>query len=578
MVFVSFRTRFVVAAIAGLLALSAGLSLAAQTAAPASSPTAVPASSSQASQASQPGPDQPKPVDKKRLKEQRKNWQGENQIYKKWLQQEVSYIITPEEEAAFKQLATDEERDNFIEQFWLRRDPTPDTVENEFKEEHYRRIQYANERFAAGVPGWKTDRGMIYIKFGKPDEIESHPMGGPYQRPAEEGGGSTSTYPFEVWRYRYIPGIAQEVLIEFVDECGCGAYQMTADRSKKDALKNVPNAGLTTYEEMGVANKADRFRGFEQLGAGPFNQNQESKQFDRLEQFYKLYRPPEIKFHDLEAVVTSKVRYNMLPFEVRADFVKMGDMVLVPITIQMHNKDVTWQAKDGVQRMVVNIYAKITTMTGRIAQTFEETVSDAVPADMLPRVVDGNHLYWKAVPLLPGRYRMDVVLKDVNGDRIGTYSHVLPVPMFNDTLASSTLILADSMEKVPSSSVGAGNFVLGDTKVRPRVELDPTKPTVFKRGQRLNFWMQVYNLTIDDKTQKPSALVDYEIVNVADNRPVLQRQESTDTMGNVRDQITLAKSVPLSNLAPGTYRVTVKVKDNVSQQIISPSASFVVEQ
>src|SRR5437588_749921 len=223
MLFVSFRTRFVVAAIAGLLALSAGLSLAAQTAAPASSPTAVPASSSQASQASQPGPDQPKPVDKKRLKEQRKNWQGENQIYKKWLQQEVSYIITPEEEAAFKQLATDEERDNFIEQFWLRRDPTPDTVENEFKEEHYRRIQYANERFAAGVPGWKTDRGMIYIKFGKPDEIESHPMGGPYQRPAEEGGGSTSTYPFEVWRYRYIPGIAQEVLIEFVDECGCGA-------------------------------------------------------------------------------------------------------------------------------------------------------------------------------------------------------------------------------------------------------------------------------------------------------------------------------------------------------------------
>ncbi len=569
MVFVPFRTRFTAVLMAGLLALTTVGPLAAQS---TTSQPPKPANSQDDSTT-------PKPPDPKKVREDRKRWKGEvSSVYKKWLNEDVVYIITPEEEAAFKQLATDQERDNFIEQFWLRRDPTPDTAENEFKEEHYRRKQYANERFAAGVPGWKTDRGMIYIKFGKPDEITSHPMGGPYQRPAEEGGGNTETYPFEVWRYRYLEGIGQEIEIEFVDECGCGAYQMTMDRSKKDALKFIPNAGLTDYEAMGMANKADRFRNFEQLGAGPFTTNQESKMFDRMETFYKLYKPPEIKFKDLDAVVTSKIRYNMLPFEYRADFVKMGDMVLVPITIQMHNKDVTWQAKDGVQRMVVNIYVKITTMTGRIAQVFEETVSDAVPADTLPQIVNGNHLYWKALPLLPGRYRMDIVMKDVNGDRIGTRSVALPVPNFSDTLASSTLILADAMEKVPASSVGTGNFVLGDTKVRPRVELDPAKPVPFKRNQRLNFWMQVYNLGIDEKTQKPSAQVDYEIVNVANNQPVLQRQESTEQMGNIRDQITLAKSVPLANLAPGTYRVTVKVKDNVSQQIISPSASFVVEQ
>src|SRR5215467_11163210 len=419
MVFVPFRTRFIAVLMAGLLALTTVGPLSAQTASTSQAkPTAT----------SQDDPTTPKPPDPKTVRENRKRWKSEvSNVYKKWLNEDAYYIITPEEQAAFKQLATDQERDNFIEQFWLRRDPTPDTAENEFKEEHYRRIQYANERYAAGVPGWKTDRGMIYIKFGKPDEITSHPMGGPYQRPAEEGGGNTETYPFEVWRYRYLEGVGQEIEIEFVDECGCGAYQMTMDRSKKDALKNIPNSGLTDYEAMGLANKADRFRNFEQLGAGPFTTNQESKMFDRMETFYKLYKPPEIKFKDLDAVVTSKIRYNLLPFEYRADFVKMGDMVLVPITIQMHNKDVTWQNKDGVQRMVVNIYVKITTMTGRIAQVFEETVSDAVPADTLPQIVNGNHLYWKAVPLLPGRYRMDVVLKDVNGDRIGTQSHMLPV-------------------------------------------------------------------------------------------------------------------------------------------------------
>ena len=166
------------------------------------------------------------------------------------------WIITDEERAAFKQLSNDEERDNFIEAFWQRRDPTPDTEENEYKEEHYQRIAYANEHFAAGIPGWNTDRGRMYIMYGKPDEIESHPSGGTYERPMEEGGGETSTFPFEDWRYRYLEGIGQEVIIEFVDTCMCGEYHMTMDRSEKDALLYTPNAGLTLYEQMGMVDQS----------------------------------------------------------------------------------------------------------------------------------------------------------------------------------------------------------------------------------------------------------------------------------------------------------------------------------
>ncbi|HEV2715142.1 MAG TPA: GWxTD domain-containing protein, partial [Terriglobales bacterium] len=152
-----------------------------------------------------------RPLSDKQRKENEKRFKQEvSSSYKKWLNEDVSYIITDEERAAFKQLSNDEERDNFIEAFWQRRDPTPDTVENEFKEEHYRRIAYANEHFAAGIPGWKSDRGRIYVVYGPADEIESHPSGGTYERPIEEGGGSTSTFPFEDWRYRYIEGIGQE--------------------------------------------------------------------------------------------------------------------------------------------------------------------------------------------------------------------------------------------------------------------------------------------------------------------------------------------------------------------------------
>src|SRR6266550_1718220 len=432
-------------------------------------------------------------------------------VYKRWLEEDVSYIINDEERKAFKALKTDEERDQFIEQFWLRRDPDPDTPENEYKEQYFERIQYANEKFASGIPGWKSDRGRIYVMYGKADEVESHPSGGSYERPMEEGGGETSTFPFEDWRYRYLEGIGQEVIIEFVDDCMCGAYEMTMDRSKKDALLMVPNAGLTMYEQMGRGSKADRFtggNGLERIGNGPMGASyNQSKQFDRLEQYSKLNQAPPVKFKDLEEVVRTHISYNLMPFDVRTDFVRItNDTVLVPVTVQIKNRDITFADKDGVQHGVVNIFGRLSTLTGKVAQTFEETVTADVPAELLPREVENSKIYWKAVPLRPGRYKLDVVVKDVNGDRMGTWSRGIIVPAFDeDKLASSTLIVADEVQPVPTNSIGTGMFVIGTTKVRPRVSPSDGKPVVFKRGQKVNFWMQVYNLAVDQKTHKQAA-------------------------------------------------------------------------
>src|SRR5579863_8479150 len=254
-----------------------------------------------------------KPLDAKKRKQQMKDYRKEiTGPYKKWLDEDVVWIITDEEKQAFRQLSNDEERDNFIEQFWQRRDPTPDTEENEYKEEHYQRIAYANEHFAAGIPGWKSDRGRIYIMYGKADEVESHPSGGSYERPMSEGGGETSTFPFEDWRYRYLEGIGQEIIIEFVDTCMCGEYHMTMDRSKKDALLYTPNAGLTMYEQMGMSSKTARFQGngIERLGLGPQSSELSTKEFDRLDQWAKLQAAPPVKFKDLEEVVNQKIILN----------------------------------------------------------------------------------------------------------------------------------------------------------------------------------------------------------------------------------------------------------------------------
>src|SRR5438270_1198623 len=525
-----------------------------------------------------------RPTDEKQRKKNAQALKHElTKTYKKWLDEDVAYIITDEERAAFRQLSNDEERDNFIEAFWQRRDPTPDTEENEYKEEHYQRIAYANEHFAAGVPGWKTDRGRIYIVFGKADEVESHPSGGSYERPMEEGGGETSTFPFEQWRYRYIEGIGQEVIIEFVDTCMCGEYHMTMDRSEKDALLMTPNAGLTMWEQMGMSNKSQRFNGngLERLGLGPDSTSLQAKQFDRLEQFAKLQQAPKVKFTDLEEAVNSKVILNPMPFDVHVDFVKVtSDTALVPITIQMKNRDITFVNKDGVQRGTANIFARLTTLTGKIVQTFEDTVQVDVPPELLPRTAENSEVYYKAVPLRPGRYKLNVAVKDVNGDRKGVWSRSIIVPEYSDDkLSNSSLIVADQMEPVPTKAIGTGNFVIGTMKVRPRVAPADGKPAVFKRDRdaKLNFWMQVYNLGMDEKTHKPSATIEYDVTNVATNKSIVQQVESTDTMGNVGDQLTLQKSIASANLQPGIYRIQIKINDKISKQTVDPSAVFAVE-
>ncbi len=430
-----------------------------------------------------------------------------------------------------------------------------------------------------------TDRGMIYIKFGKPDSIDSHPSGGNYERPIEEGGGETSTFPFETWHYRYLEGIGENIDIEFVDTCMCGDYHMTIDRSEKDALLHVPNAGQTLYEEMGMAKKADRFKGgLEDLGPGPDSTTNQSKEFDRMELMAKLEAPPVIKFKDMdlaEFLSSHKVLNGpFFPFEVRTDFVKVtDDTVLVPITLQIKNRDITFNTKDGVSKGQVTVIGRISTITDRVVQSFEETVEVEQPAELLARTMGNSSLYWKAFPLRPGRYRIDIAIKDVNNpDHVGVWAQAITVPRYDDDrLSASSLILADRMERVPSKEIGAGMFIIGNTYVRPRVTTNPAQPAMFHRNQNLNFWMQVYNLGLDEKSKQNNANINYQILNAATNKAILNTQEDSKKLGASSDQLTLEKTLPLASLEPGKYIVKISVDDDVTRQQIAQSAPFTVE-
>jgi GWxTD domain-containing protein len=506
---------------------------------------------------------------KRREEKLRKELEGP---YRKWLGEDVLYIITDEERTAFKRMATDEEREQFIEQFWLRRDPTPDSQENEFKEEHYRRIAYTNERYASGIPGWKTDRGRIYITFGPPDENESHPSGGTYERPFEEGGGTTSTYPFEKWRYRWIEGIGSDIIIEFVDPTMTGEYRMTMDPSEKDALMMVPNAGLTLMEQMGMSSKADRFSRTDgtRLGTGTNPLPMKMNQFERLQQFARLQKPPAVKFKDLEAAVNSTVKFNLLPIRVRADFMRMtSNSIQTNITILMEKKDLQFQNKDGVAKAAVNIYSRITSMSRRVVNVFEDVVTSEVPAEMLEAASKGASLYQKSVPLPPGTYRMNVVVKDVFGGNMNNYEMALVVPrMEDDTFTHSSVVLADLIEKVPTRSIGTGQFVIGTTKVRPRVSES------FTRDEKMGIYVKLYNFEADEKTRKPIGQVVYEVNKVGSTDKIFEFTE--DIKDGTPTEVTIEKLLPLKSLAPGQYELKMKVTDKIRNLTVTPSAKFTV--
>ncbi|MBV9771709.1 MAG: GWxTD domain-containing protein [Bryobacterales bacterium] len=518
-----------------------------------------------------------KPMTAKQKKKQEEKLRKELETpYRKWLNEDVAYIITDEERKAFKRLSTDDEREQFIEQFWLRRDPTPDTEENEYKEEHYRRIAYANERFASGIPGWKTDRGRIYIVYGPPDEIDDHSSGGTYDRPIEEGGGTTSSFPFVDWTYRYIEGVGSNIKIEFVDTTMSGEFHMSMDPSEKDALTYVPGAGLTMYEQMGLADKSQRFTRTDgtTLGTGTQPLPASMDEFERLNQFANLQKAPAVKFKDLQAVVSSSIRYNNLPFKARADYIRITDStILTTVTIEFQRRDLQFQQKDNISKATVNIFGRITSITGRVVNTFEDPVTIEVPADLLSKALDGASIYQKEIPLAPGMYRLNIVCKDVVGGNMTTYPMALNVPHFDDEkLASSSLILADLIEKVPTKSIGSGQFVIGDTKVRPRLT------DTFERGEKLGIYTQFYNFSPDEKTKKPNGSIEYDITKSGAAQPVLHyTEEVTAVPGASAQQVTVEKLLPLQSLEPGQYTLKMKVTDNNDKQVLTPSANFTVK-
>jgi GWxTD domain-containing protein len=490
--------------------------------------------------------------------------------YDKWLNEDVLYIISTEERNVFKALTTDEERENFIEQFWTRRNPDPREGSNEFKLAHYYRIAYANEHFASGVPGWKTDRGRTYILYGEPVEIERHPSGGNYTREFWEGGGNTTVYPFEVWRYRHIDGVGDDVELEFVDTSFTNEYRLAMSAEEKDLLLHVAGAGLTESEIRGDTRKEDRNIIADRYQSG-FQRSKDAP-FERLARYFNVQRPPQIKFTDLKGIVTTRITYNQLAYEARTDFIKLSsDKVLVPITVELDNKNLAFKKEMGFNRATVNVYGVVTSLQNRIVSEFENTITAEYTDEFFETGKNKRSIYQTIVMAKPGnRYKLDLILKDMNSGLFGSISTGITVPTYEgEDLQASSVILANYIQAIPPNYEQLEQFVIGDMKVQPNVRC------IYRQSGDVLFpYLQVYNAAIDQTTLEPSMQISYKIKSDGNLVQTQEDPKGKSIQFTSGQRIVVVAQVPVRNLEPGKYRLEITILDRIANKTLVTGADF----
>ena len=466
----------------------------------------------------------------------------------------------------FLTLTTDAEREEFIGQFWLRRDPTPDTFENEYKEEHYRRIAYANRWFTAGVAGWRTDRGHIFVMYGEPDQIKRPE--GPFLIPydidkdlvAQLGyhpAQSVPAYPSQKWRYNYIDGVGQNIELEFVDKNGTNAFGLAWDPGEKFGYIPVPG-GVFDAITTGLIGNMSRHVAIDLR----------SKRLTQMVDMAKVLRPLERRVEPTEEEIRTRLIFNMVPFQMRADFFRgSGKTARVPVTLSFRKTDLAFKLKGKNYHAKIALQGFVINLVGRTVETFEAGVNWTVPSNYLndPDPI----VYHKLIKLPPGNYKIHVEVKDLTNGSTGTHDERIIVPDYNaKSLSHSSLILAGRWGKAKAQPKSSAQIIIGNQRVQPSISRK------FRTDQRLGVFMQVYNLGLDPETSQPNATIRYTIL--ADDGITLDLRETTSELGITADELAIEKLIPLESSLPGTYSLRIIITDHVSNQTIEPQTNFTV--
>jgi len=364
-----------------------------------------------------------------------------------------------------------------------------------------------------------------------------------------------------------------EVLLEFVDKSWAGQYRLTMNPDEKDALMMAPGAGLTLAEELGHAKKMERpYFQPGMRGRYPFmHQRAIDDPFIRYERFVQVQMAEPIKYDDLKQIVEVDVSFNELSFDVRQDYLGLNkDQVFVPVTLEIENKSLTFDDQDGSHRAKLAVYGIVTSIQNRIVTEFDEDLELVFGSSQMTAVLKSRSSYQRILLLDRGmRYRLDLVVKDLNSNQVGVVRVGLAPPSYQEEqLESSSLILSELIVPLPNVQEQQEMFVLGDIKVRPSVK------NVFSVENPLGLYLQLLGLGMDQGTLAPSVETRYRISRGGDTVVELIGGEQEGLRVYSDDRAALIKVLPIGDLEPGKYRVEVEVRDLVKGQSVRQVQDF----
>lgn len=489
--------------------------------------------------------------------------------FQRWLKQDVVYIISQEEKEVFQVLQTYREKEEFIEEFWRRRDDDQLTVFNQFKEEHYRRLAYANEHFQSGLPGWKTDRGRIYIIYGEPAEVVKNRSRNHYRRSVQGSRNVSPGYVFEIWRYKYIEGIGPDVEVEFVDSSGSGEYHLARVPLERNSLLLNSRDHRTVIGEAELLNLKNR------SSLSPWHLDQYPKThretpFHRYHEFSRKQRTLDIKSKDLQDLMGVGISRQKLPFRSRHDYFRLNKTaVMVPLTLEIDNQNITFKAKQGDMAARLSVYGIVTSLNNSVIAEFEQDLDISFSSEDLNENLQSNSQYQKVLILKSNnRYKAEVIIKDFYSGHVGFLQIPITVPTASEELELSSLVLTNFIAQLREIPSPEEMLVIGDLKVRPNLS------NRFYSGEAFGAYLQVYNASFDMTTTAPKVSVSYWI-----DREGKQVKYWSDEVGQSiyyysQQRLVLVKSLPLTGLPPAFYELHVEIKDQLNGKSAQTNQEF----
>lgn len=489
--------------------------------------------------------------------------------YKKWLDEEVAYIIKPLERDVFLKLQSDRERDLFIEAFWRQRDPNPGLKENAFKKEHYRRLEFANKYFGRSSPrpGWMTDRGRIHIILGEPGDIQRFT-------------GTQGVYPSEIWFYQDKQNLGLETgfHILFYQDGGVGDFRLYSPAI------NGPQALLTAY----TGSPSDYVSAYEQLrelvpalaevsmslipGEGNPMFGRPSLVSDTL--IRRVESLPQAMVEDTYARKFLEFK-DLVEVEYSANYIDSRSLVhvlrdpggLYFLHFAVEPRRLSIADSGSGMRVNLKVNGTVSTIDGKMIYQFDRaiavTISDAQKVEALKMPFNYNDMF----PLIPGTFKFSVLIKNETSKEFTSLEEQVVVPAAPLAIQMTAPILGYKVAAADAARKRLKPFQIGATQVYCQPGL------VFSRTDTLTVAYQLFGLT---SAQKDAAVVRYTITRFAvPGQAAPPPMERTRPLREYEDQAGILESFPLADFVPANYILKVAVSAD-GRDLISASDEFAV--